>query len=251
MAQHAQLNNVDHHDLRVLQRFGAQYGDNVATVLTFPTEFGDVQREYPIFFRKDKTTGEYHSLVLLGFQEGENLFLEDGRWNAKYIPGMISRGPFLIGFQEQQAEGGLRREPVIHVDLDHPRLSRTEGQPLFLPKGGSTPYLEHMAKVLRAIHEGLEVQRAMFAAFTALDLIEPVKLDIQLSETEKYAVEGLNTIDQVKLSNLEGDALLRLHRSGFLQGAYLVAQSLSNVNSLMQVKQRRNLAGAAAASASH
>jgi hypothetical protein len=249
MTRHALLNNVDHHDLRVILRYGPEFGDGIATVPTFPTEFADIQREYPIFFRKDKTSGEFQALALLGFQEGENLFLEAGRWNAKYLPGLIGRGPFLIGFQERQEEGTTRKEPVIHVDLDHPRVSRTEGQPVFLPRGGNSPYLQHVANVLNGLHDGIEMGRAMFAAFTRLDLIEPVKLQVSVSETEKYGLEGLHTINQEKLRALDADSLLQLHRAGFLQGAYLVIASLGNVRSLMAVKQARNAASTGAAAA--
>jgi hypothetical protein len=249
MARHALLNNVDHHDLRVNLRYGPEFGDSVATVLTFPTEFADIQREYPIFFQKDRTSGQFHAVALLGFREGENLFVEGGRWNAKYLPGVVARGPFLIGFQERQEGGAMRKEPVIHVDLDHPRVSRTEGQAVFLPRGGNSPYLEHVANVLNGIHEGIEAGRAMFAAFAELDLIEPVKVEIKVSETEKYGLEGLHTINQEKLRALDGEKLSKLHRSGFLQGAYLAIASLGNVRTLMAAKQARNAqqAGATAA----
>ena len=43
-----------------------------------PDEYADVQREYPIFFRKDPTNGEFASVALLGLQEGEKLVLEAG-----------------------------------------------------------------------------------------------------------------------------------------------------------------------------
>lgn len=240
MTRHALLNNVDHHDLRVNLRYGPEFGDAVATVLTFPTEFADIQREYPIFFQKDEASGQFQAVALLGFKEGENLFVEGGRWNSKYLPGVIARGPFLIGFQERQEGGAMRKEPVIHVDLDHPRVSRTEGQAVFLPRGGNSPYLEHVANVLNGIHEGIETGRAMFAAFAELDLIEPVKVEIKVSETEKYGLEGLHTINQEKLRALDGEKLSKLHRSGFLQGAYLAIASLGNVRALMAAKQARN-----------
>ena len=248
MARYALLNNVDHQDLRVILRFGPEFGDNVATVPTFPTEYADVQREYPIFFRKD-ANGEFQSLALLGLQEGENLFVEGGRWNANYLPGIVAKGPFLIGFQEQQVDGVMRKEPVIHVDLDNPRLSRDQGQPIFLPRGGNSPYLERIATVLRGIAEGLDVSRAMFKAFSELDLIEPVKLEVNVSESEKYGLQGLHTINQEKLRALDADSLLRLHRAGFLEGAFLVIASLGNVKALMAVKQRRNALGANSAAA--
>lgn len=233
------LNNIAHKDLRVIRRFGAQFGDNVASVLTFPTEYADVQREYPIFFRKDPATGEYQSVALLGFEKNENLFLQGDVWQANYVPGIIARGPFLIGFQEQQIDGDLRKEPVIHIDMEHPRVSRTEGEPVFLQQGGNSPYLDYVANVLRGIREGLEMSKAMFAAFLELELIEPVKVEIKLSENDVYNVVGLETINQAKLSSLDGNALEKLNRAGFLQGAFLVAASLSNVQRLMAMKQRK------------
>src|SRR5262245_51534897 len=130
MTRHVLLNNVDHRNLRVITRQSAAFGDNVASVTTFPTEYGDMQREYPIFFRKDTNTGEFFSIALLGFQQGENLFLDEAGWQASYIPGVIARGPFLIGFQDRGGE----REPVVHVDLDDPRISETEGEAVFLPQ---------------------------------------------------------------------------------------------------------------------
>jgi hypothetical protein len=239
MARHVLLNNVAHKDLRVLTRFGPEFGDDVGVVQTFPTEYADMQREYPIFFRKDPASGEFQSIALLGFGRRENLFLEDGRWTAGYVPGMIARGPFLIGFQEQQIDGELRNEPVIHVDLDHPRISRSEGEPVFLPHGGNSPYLEHIALVLRGIRAGLEVSTAMFAAFAALDLIEPVKLEIKLDDQEGYSLLGLHTISQPRLAALDGASLEGLNKAGFLQGAFLVIASMTNVKRLMGMKQRR------------
>lgn len=238
MTRHVLLNNVDHKDLHVITRYGAEFGDNIGTVPTFPTEFADVQREYPIFFRKDASS-EYHSVALLGFEKHENLFLDEGRWTASYVPGILARGPFLIGFQEQQVDGELRSAPVIHVDLDHPRISRSEGQPVFLPHGGNSPYLEHIATVLRGIRDGIDIGKKMFAAFAALDLLEPVKLDIKLDDERGVSVLGLHTINRAKLQSLDDAALARLHRSGFLEGAYLVLASMHNVKKLMAMKQRR------------
>jgi hypothetical protein len=241
------LNNVAHHDLRVIARYGAEFGDNVGTVLTFPTEYGDVQREYPIFFRKDAQTGEFQSVALLGFQQDENLFLEDGSWQAAYIPGIVARGPFLIGFQNQDVAGELRREPVIHVDLDNPRVSRTEGEPVFLPQGGNSRYLERIGNILQGIHAGLALSKAMFDAFTALDLIEPVNVEIKFNAEEQFNLRGLYTISEEKLRKLDGDSLFKLNNAGFLQGAFLVIASLNNVKKLIDMKhrRRRKLAGVA------
>ena len=239
MTKHVMLNNVAHKDLRVITRYSADYGDNVGSVVTFPTEYGDIQREYPIFFRKDPNTGEYLSVVLLGFAKDENLFLDETGWNASYIPGIVARGPFLIGFQERQVGGEVRKDTVIHVDLDNPRISRTEGELLFLEHGGNSRYLERIAAILNGIHEGMAVSKTMFAAFTALDLIEPVKVEIKLSAEEQHNLHGYYTINEDKLAALDGESLARLNKAGFLQGAFLVIASLNNVKKLIEMKHRK------------
>jgi hypothetical protein len=132
-------------------------------------------------------------------------------------------------------------EPVIHIDLDSPRVSETEGEPVFLPQGGSSPYLDKVALVLRGIRDGLGASKAMFAAFAEHDLIEPVKLDIKPSSDESYSLVGLYTISEQKLAALDGSALEKLNRSGFLQGAYLVLASVNNVRRLIALKQRRRV----------
>ena len=239
MTRHAMLNNIAHKDLRVITRYCAEFGDNVGSVITFPTEYGDIQREYPIFFRKDPNTGEYLSVALLGLAQDENLFLNENGWNASYIPGIVARGPFLIGFQEREMGSGVRTDTVIHVDLDNPRISKTEGEPLFLEHGGNSRYLERIATILDGIHKGMAVSQAMFAAFTAMDLIEPVKVEIKMSAEEQHNLHGYYTINEEKLAGLDGEALAKLNRAGFLQGAFLVIASLNNVKRLIEMKHQK------------
>jgi hypothetical protein len=233
------LNNVTHRNLRVITRHAAEFGDDVGSVLTFPTEYGDVQREYPIFFRKDPATGSWLSVAMLGFEKNENLFLDEKGWHASYVPGVIARGPFLIGFQEKDVNGDLRKEPVIHVNMDDPRISETEGEPVFLAQGGNSRYLERVAAILQGVHAGMEISNAMFAAFTELELIEPVKVEINVSPEERYDLVGLYTVSEEKLAALDGDALARLNKAGFLQGAFLVLASMNNMKKLIELKQAR------------
>ncbi len=239
MARYELLNNVAHKDLRVVMRFGHEFGDDVGMVPAFPSEYAELQREYPIFFRKDRDSDEWQSVALLGFEQRENLFLRDGRWNAAYLPGAVAKGPFLIGFQEQRIDGELRKEPVIHVDMEHPRVSTSEGEAVFLPQGGNSAYLQHIADVLRGIRDGVEFSRAMFAAFGSMGLIQPVSLDVQLDDKHRVSVNGLHGIDREKLAALDGESLHRLNQAGFIEGAYLVLASMHNMRRLMAEKQRR------------
>ncbi len=239
MANHALLDNVAHKDLRVRMQFGPAFGDNVGTVIAFPTEFADLQREYPIFFRRDQN-GDFFAVALLGFDKDENLYLDGDRWDAHYLPGMVARGPFLVGFQERQEGSEVRREAVIHVDLDHPRVSQTEGERVFLDQGGHSPYLQRVTRVLSGLNDGFAVSKPMFAAFTELNLIAPVDLEVKLTGAEPLNLRGFFSIDREKLAALDQEGLLKLHRSGFLQGAYLVLASHANLNVLIERKVKKH-----------
>ena len=78
--------NVAHNDLRIITTRSARYGDNIASTSVFPTEFRRVQAEYPIVFRENASEGGFDSVAMLGLEGGENLFLENDSWNARYIP---------------------------------------------------------------------------------------------------------------------------------------------------------------------
>lgn len=241
MTNNVALDNVAHQSLRVITRYGAEFGDNTNRVMVFPTEFVAVQREYPIFFRKD-ANGAYQAIALLGFDQGENLYLRGGAWDAHYVPAIQQRGPFLIGIRNApDASGGLP-DATVHIDLDHPRVSQTEGEPIFLPQGGAAPALERASRALQIIYHGIELQKAMFAAFEEAGLIEPVSVEIKLHEREQYHLRNHFTISEAKLVALSGDALERLNKEGFLQAAYMVIASLGNVHRLIELRNSKQVA---------
>lgn len=242
------LNNVDHAELKLTLRHGAEFGDCVNQMLVFPTEFEELQREFPILFRKDES-GDFQSIALLGLDKDENLFLGESGWRTRYVPAIQQRGPFSIALHERRIDGETRREPMVHIDLDDPRVGTTEGEPVFLPWGGNSPYLEHVTRVLQAIHTGLEVSRPMFAAFEEAGLIEPVRLEIKLSETEQYVIPDRYTIGADKLAALDGSSLDRLHAGGFLRAAFHVVSSLGNMSRLIEFKNARRATEQAPASA--
>lgn len=233
------LNNVDHHDLRVITRHGPEFGDAVNWTPVFPTEFESVQRDYPIVFRRD-AEGALRPVALLGLARGENLFLDGaGGWRSGYVPALLQRGPFGIGTPDTP-DG----EPMIRIDPAHPRVSRSEGRPVFLPQGGNSPYLDQIAGVLRAIYIGHHMLEPMIAAFEQAGLLCPINLEARVAEAEIYAFSDVQTIDRERLAALGADELHALHRQGFLQCAVLAAASLGNMQRLVDLKSRSETAGA-------
>jgi hypothetical protein len=226
MANAVLLNNIDHKDLRVDLRRVSGLGDEVMFAPTFPAEFRNVQAHYPIVFAKTPNGTSFQPVALFGFRDGQNLFLESGSWDATYLPLAIERQPFLIG----TAEG----EPVIHIDLDSPRVGVETGEPLFLEHGGTTPALERISSVLLTLHEGVRAVPAFVATLVELDLLESFVLDIELPDGSQNRLAGFYTINEDRFAQLDGTALERLHRAGHLEAVYMAVASLSNFRALIE-----------------
>ncbi len=237
MPNRVPLDNVEHGSLRVSLRRSPDL-DHVNQTLVVPAEFEEVQREYPIFLRKDQDGG-FVAVALLGLEKGENLFIENERWNAHYIPATHSRGPFFLAMRETEELGQTRRELAVHVDLDDPRVGSEDGEPLFKEHGGNTAYLDHVTSRLQLIHEGLSAASQMYALLDELGLIQPIELELQLGGGACYHVTSMFTIGMEQFQTLTGKDLERLHRSGFLAPTIFIRSSLPNLNRFVEVKKRK------------
>ena len=228
------LNHVEHRDLRVDARRGAAFGDDVMYAPAVPAEFRSLQAHYPIVFQRD-AAGGFHPLALFGLRRGENLFLDGERWDATYIPLAIERQPFLIGVSGA--------EPMVHVDLDHPRVRAGTGEALFQGPGIASEFLERASTTLLMLHDGLLATPAFFDALQRHQLLESFVLDIRLDDGSDNRLAGFHTIDERRLQALDGSALEQLSRDGHLLPAYMVLASLSRFRDLIERMNRRRAAG--------
>ena len=239
MSNHQVLNNADHRDLRVLLEPDAERGDAVMGTLVTPVEFRRAQAEFPIVFRKNQEDGSFTALALFGFENGENLFLVDGRWDARYRPLSLAIQPFLIG-RPANGEG----EGQVHIDMDHPRVSTSgEGIRVFDEDGGSTPFLEDIAGKLGELDQGYRDSAGFFEALERHELLEPFTLEVPLSDGSKHSLVGFHIIDEEKLRQLDGDALADMHTQGYLMPVFMALASLSHFTELVQRKDAKTRNG--------
>jgi hypothetical protein len=89
------------------------------------------------------------------------------------------------------------------------------------------------------MYDGVQISKILYAALTALDLIEPVNLDIELANGERHRLHGNYTVSEKKLMALDGDALSKLNAAGLLKFAFLMITSMSNVKKLVDMKNHR------------
>lgn len=230
----ALLNNTQHQQLRVITERGAQYGDAVMSAQTFPAEFRSLQAHYPIVFVQNDA-GSFDAHALFGFERGENLFLGPDGWDAPVIPLNLQRLPFMIGMHEGQMS--------MLVDLEHPRVSATQGEPMFFSYGAPTEYAERVTSVLRTLHEGIEAGRGFVAALQELDLIESFNMDVELDDGSEHRLAGFYTINEDRLRELSGDQLAGLARAGYLAPIHMVMASQGQFRALIGRRNRKEAAG--------
>jgi len=232
------LTNDQHRSLTVDTRARPEYGDVVNRAVALSAEFNELHREYPLLLRKTEEAPGFVAHAILGFDKDENLFVEDDRWISTYVPATLARGPFSLGYIRGEDGSDTPADIKVMIDDQHPRL-RPEGQPVFLPLGGETPYLEDVKRILQTVDAGLRADRVLYRELAALELLEEVKISISVFAELRYDFNGYHAINQEKFAALGPDALLRLHRLGLLGPVYFLISSLGNFQKLVNLKIAR------------
>jgi hypothetical protein len=222
------LNSQTHRALRVMAAPSARHGDNQRFVSVVVKEFPNLVAHYPLFFAKDSETGAFYCGAMLGFDAGENLFLnESGEGQDAYRPLNLQRGPFFIVGNE------------LAIDLDNSRVGADGGQELFTSDGAPTPYLESIRFAFRELKPGQEMTKVFIDTLLGLKLIEQININLAFDDGTKRDLQGLYTISQDTLRALPDETVLNLFRRGYLHLIYLMIVSLQQVSVLAQKKNRR------------
>src|ERR1700722_4036841 len=225
------LDREVHRKLRVHSHAAAHYGDNQRFVAVVVNEFPTLAMHYPVLFSKDSDTGQFFCGAMLGFDTGENLFLDEHRNLKFYRPLNLQRGPFLTSGSD------------LAIDLDHPRVGSSGDQELFTEAGEPSTYLQGVMGMMRELLPGLERTRIFIDTLLNLKLIESMTISARFDDGTDRKFTGLYTINRDHLNQLADAAVLDLFRRGYLQLIYLMLASLDHVSALAQRKNRSFLPG--------
>ncbi len=235
MSRLVALNNVAHRHIRVDTQKVLAEGARLHMVPVGLSEFLKLCVQYPIVLTKNGETGQFVCVALLGFVKHENLFWKDGRWDAIYTPLQITRQPFFLG-ADGNADPAREPAPLVCINLSSPGIQESCGENLFDDQGGETPYLQQ-AKQALAVLLADEAPTARFVKkLLALDLVQAMRLEIELVNRESMRVEGLYTIAEPRLKALPPEVLVELHSLDYLAPIYTMIASLGQIYSLVQRK---------------
>ena len=228
------LDSQAHRNLHVSRHTSPQVAQ-VDAVSVVPREFQRLVAHYPIFFTKNAESARFEPAVLLGFQKKENLLFVEGRWDVAYVPLQFQRQPFsLIPRVGAAGQNSLD----IAIDMSSSQVRTDDGQRLFYDDGQPSKYLQSITSILQALVSGSAEGYAFTGRLAELNLLEPVKLNIEFVDHSEARLEGLYWIAPAVLKALPATELAELRDREFLEWMYFQMASLAHMSSLVARKNK-------------
>jgi hypothetical protein len=227
------LDNGAHRNLRVSRHTSPQAAQADA-VSVIPREFQRLVAHYPIFFVKSAESGRFEPVALLGFHKKENLFFVEGEWDVGYVPLQFQRQPFSL----VPHAGGGEASADIALDMSSARVQTGEGERLFDDDGQPSRYLQNITSMLTALVTGSKEGHAFTGRLAELNLLEPVKINIEFVDRSQASLQGLYWIASAALQALPAAQLAELRDREFLEWLYFQMASVSHMSSLVARKNK-------------
>jgi hypothetical protein len=221
------IDSVAHRDLRVDFSPSAARGDGRHVVQVAVSEFPQLATRCPLTVAKDSDTGAFFCGAVLGFEEGENLFLRAEGGYDGYRPLNLQREPLFV------VDGRLA------IDLDSPRVTEVGGEALFDGAGQPAQGLDRARAALEALRPGLAVTRDFLAELVRLRLLRPIEVELEFDDGSSRWLADIYVIDQERLRELPDAEVLSLFRTGQLYLIDLMILSVQQIPSLAERKNRR------------
>jgi len=217
-----------HKDLSIKAGLTYDFARQVNSVPLTAVEFDHAAAEYPIIFAGNEET--VMPAVILGIESAENLYVdENGAWRGKYIPAFVRRYPFV--FSSDEATNNL----ILHIDEDFSGCNRDgRGERLFDNDGQQTQYLRGVLGFLQDYQGRFLRTRQYCDRLKALDLLQPVQAQFNLTTGEQRSLSGFMTVNREKLKAIPAEDLETMFRNDELECTYLHLHSLRHFADMIE-----------------
>jgi hypothetical protein len=194
------------------------------------TEFVVACRDYPIAFVSGDGGASYAAMMVLGLEQGENLFVTpDRNWDrAVYLPAYVRRYPFCM--TRITVNGREQQERIACVEKS---ALAEEGEALHDERGEPLPLWEERRKLLFEYEADLARIEEMCRTLAALQLLETFTVQAVPNEGAPLAMTGVYRVAEDRLAGLAPDKLKELLDQGILARVYAHLISLANFGRLL------------------
>ncbi len=229
------LNRDTDKDFRVVTdatRFGFAAGAHIIPAVV--DEFVLGGRALPIVFIPG--TARATPVFLVGLNPGHNRFVDgEGHWTAEYTPAFVRRYPFIIGEVENAS-------PLICIDEGSSLLSKTAGEPLFLPDGEQSPLLKNTITFVSQYMAAAKRTEAFVDLLHQFNLFRIITIDVRTSRDESKTLHGTMTVDTAKLNEMSDADFLTLRKNSALEPIFAHLSSLQTIDKLANALVAKTMA---------
>jgi hypothetical protein len=215
-----------HKDIKINLNHNFGHAKDIHLAAASLREYAQVASCMPIVLVKDPKTDTFHSVAMLGTEQGVNLYIKDGKWQGHCVPMNIQRYPFDV-----RPDGDK-----LGVFLDeNSELIATEGEAVFTEAGEPSPFLQNRQQLLSEMANSEMATQGFVKKLVELDLLDPIQLNVQYVSGQKRNITGMHAVSEKRLKELDEAVILELHKSGFLGAIYALLMSLGQLNRLVQL----------------
>lgn len=208
--------------------FASQF--NLASIMVH--EFSRASSTYPIVFLEDKERDEFRPVVLLGLETGTNLFVQNGKWDASYIPAIIRRYPFALARVDEKGE-----RYTVCLDNDSDLISDGEGLELFNETGEPAEMMERVKQYLSELQQ-MERFTQDFCHFIAEhNLFTPLNMKVRQGNEIKD-ITGCYVINEDRFNGFSNETFLKIREKHFIAPIYAHLVSLAQIERLLKLDER-------------
>jgi hypothetical protein len=226
------VNYTEHGHLKIQEIRNFPHVANEQIIPLVVHEFSAIASQMPIVFVKNKDTGEFQPVAILGFQQGENVFQRDDGWQSVYVPAVITHHPFaLMPVQDQENQYQLMMIEPNNV------TNETRGEALFDENGVETPYLVKRKEALGRYYENTLITQEFCRTLQQFELFTPQSLTLNYNG-QQMKIDGLFLVDEQKLNQLPDDNFIALRKRGYIASIYAHLGSVHQLYNVARLKAK-------------
>lgn len=231
------LEQSAHQHIKIDTQKAQSHAKNLNMIPVVMAELSQIAVQQPIVFAKNSETGEFTLNALLGFEQHENLFYQQSQWQGVYLPLQLQRQPFFVGDTHSQ-----QTQYPVCINLNSPAVvdnsaqSENNLEPIYTQSAEESGYFKQIKQCLGHLLQGEIDNKKLIDALLKYELLQPLSLEVTFENNKKTKLNGLYTINQEKLSQLNSDQITLLHQSALLPAIYTVVTSLGQIYPLIERK---------------
>ena len=235
MSELVEVSTKQHKGLKVRANCSIEVAAKQQIIRLRVVEVGRAATNFPVFFTRGSQDGALVLSALTSFENGHNMFVKDGQWQATYQPSAMQTYPFFL-MQSPSDE----KNYTIGIDENNPAFSKEEGDSLFDDNGKASMQLSR-AKVLLEADIQHDINTYQFAKkLQELALLKGIDLIVQYQDGASQTIAGLITIDEDKLNALSAEQLHGLNQQGYLVQIHALLISIYQLNLLILKQNSRS-----------